>query len=450
MNEKVKFGAAVGGGFAVAAGAWFATLAYRDPADHLPGPWTEPQLAVWFVLAAVGIGVLAYSFELSRRNLQRIAGVVLLLGGLIATLGYSGAKKVEENGELIEQYETRTLRLTADLAEKLNAEEGETDAVARLQEELAKLERDIVRMKQNPAFARSNVFSVLNRHGEYGIVCVGAGLLILAGGIDLSVGSVVGLAAVLFGVLMEYHVHPLLAAGAVLVGGAAVGLLHGLLVTQMRMQAFLVTLCGMFVYRGLARTLSPGSPGMVTVQGKWPEFGEPLKHLRLWLTGIGLDERLGFPAVFVVMLGLAAVAAVFLHRSAFGRYWYAIGHNDQAARYAGVNVWKHKVAVFVVCSVLAALAGLVRFLSAGSVSPSSEGQSYELYAITAAVLGGVSLKGGEGTAVGMVLGALVLPVVNTLMNFTGCPSEWEPWMIGLILLLGTVVDELIRRSKAGR
>ena len=87
---------------------------------------------------------------------------------------------------------------------------------------------------------------------------------------------------------------------------------------------------------------------------------------------------------------------------------------------------------------------------AQSVSPSSEGQSYELYAITAAVLGGVSLKGGEGTAVGMVLGALVLPVVNTLMNFTGCPSEWEPWMIGLILLLGTVVDELIRRSKAGR
>jgi ribose transport system permease protein len=230
-----------------------------------------------------------------------------------------------------------------------------------------------------------------------------------------------------------------------------IGAIHGLLVTQRGVQAFLVTLCGMFVYRGLARTICAGSTGMETVSLKHEEFRESLRQLRLWLTGIGLDERLSFPAQFVVMLTLAGVAAVFLHRSAFGRYWYAIGYNQQAAQYAGVTVWRHKVAVFCVCSMLASLAGVVRFLSAGSVAPSSEGQSYELYAITAAVLGGVSLRGGEGTAVGMVLGAMVLPVVNTLMNFTECPPAWEPWIIGLILLFGTVADELIRRrSKVNR
>jgi ribose transport system permease protein len=377
MNEKVKLGAAVGGGLAVAGGVWYAAAL----------PLATPSQFVWFVLAAVSLGLLAYTFEVSKRNLQRLAGVVLLLAGLITALGLSN-----EN-----------------------------------------------------AFGRSNVLSKLNQHGEYGIVCIGAGLLILTGGIDLSVGSVVGLSAVGFGVLMEKGIPPLLALLLILLSGVVIGLIHGLLVTQQRVQAFLVTLCGMFVYRGLARTICAGSTGMETVSLKHEEFREPLRQLRLWLTGIGLDERLSFPAQFVVMLTLAGVVAVFLHRSAFGRYWYAIGYNEQAARYAGVTVWRHKVAVFGVCSALAALAGVVRFLSAGSVAPSSEGQSYELYAITAAVLGGVSLRGGEGTAVGMVLGALVLPVVNTLMNFTECPPAWEPWIIGLILLFGTVADEFIRR-----
>jgi ribose transport system permease protein len=383
MNEKVKLGAAIGGGLAVAGGVWAAAGL----------PLSAASQYVWFVLSAISLGLLAYTFEVSKRNLQRLAGVTLLLAGLITALGWSS-----EN-----------------------------------------------------AFGRSNVLSKLNQHGEYGIVCIGAGLLILTGGIDLSIGSVVGLSAIGFGVLMEKGVPPVLALLLVLLSGMLIGAIHGLLVTQRGVQAFLVTLCGMFVYRGLARTICAGSTGMETVSLKHEEFRESLRQLRLWLTGIGLDERLSFPAQFVVMLTLAGVAAVFLHRSAFGRYWYAIGYNQQAAQYAGVTVWRHKVAVFCVCSMLASLAGVVRFLSAGSVAPSSEGQSYELYAITAAVLGGVSLRGGEGTAVGMVLGAMVLPVVNTLMNFTECPPAWEPWIIGLILLFGTVADELIRRrSKVNR
>ena len=408
MNEKLKFGLCMLAGFAVVSAVWI-------PAGI---PFQPIQFPVWYALSAIAIGLLAYTFEFSVRNLIRLTGVAVLLSGLIVGLGFSN-----EN-----------------------------------------------------AFGRSNVITVLNRHGELGVICVGAALLIITGGIDLSVGSLVGLAAVSFGVLMEGGMPPLIALFTVGMFGLVVGVVHGLLVTQLRLQPFLVTLCGMFVYRGLARTVCKGGTGRVAVEtavdaatkkaataggadlesaaaaGKSAaeSVSNSMLDLRFWLTGKDLTEREVFPAQLVLMLGLAAVAAVFLHRSAFGRYWYAIGYNAQATKYAGVNVWRHQVSVFAICSLLAALAGVMLFLYAGSVKPTDAGQEYELYAITAVVLGGVSLRGGEGTAVGVVLGAMVLPVVRTLMNFTQTPSDWVPWMIGLILLLGTVVDELIRRSKAGR
>lgn len=391
MNEKLRLGLCLLAGFAAVSAVWI-------PAGL---PFAPVQFPVWYALAGIALGLLAYTFEFSRRNLIRLTGVVVLLSGLVVGLGFSN-----EN-----------------------------------------------------AFGRSNIVTVLNRHGELGIICVGAALLIITGGIDLSVGSLVGLAAVSFGVLMEGGMPPLVALATVLMLGLVVGVCHGVLVTQMRLQPFLVTLCGMFIYRGLARTVCKGGTGVVAVEtAVSKEQGEAagvavhdsILDLRYWLTGKDLTEREVFPAQLVLMLVLAAVAAVFLHRSAFGRYWYAIGYNAQATRYAGVNVWRHQMSVFAICSVLAALAGVTLFLYAGSVKPTDAGQEYELYAITAVVLGGVSLRGGEGTAVGVVLGAMVLPVVRTLMNFTETPSDWVPWMIGLILLLGTIVDELIRRSKAGR
>ena len=135
----------------------------------------------------------------------------------------------------------------------------------------------------------------------------------------------------------------------------------------------------------------------------------------------------------------------FLHRTAHGRYWYAIGHNEQAAKYAGVAVTRQRLAVYVVCSTLAALAGVLLFLDAPSVQADSAGANLELYAILGAVLGGCSLRGGEGTAVGMVLGAMVLPVLENLVGLEGLSSDVIPAVIGLTLLFGTLVDELIRR-----
>jgi ribose transport system permease protein len=176
-----------------------------------------------------------------------------------------------------------------------------------------------------------------------------------------------------------------------------------------------------------------------------PEFRGAYEWVRYILVGKDNTGELLFPAQFCILLILAAVLGFFLHRTAYGRYWYAIGHSELAAKYAGVNVNRQRVVVYVVCSTLAALAGVLLFLDSPSLQSDNAGLGWELYAILGAVLGGCSLRGGEGMAIGMVLGAMVLPVLERLMTFRAEKSDVIPVVIGLTLLLGAIMDELIRR-----
>ncbi len=296
-----------------------------------------------------------------------------------------------------------------------------------------------------------NLISVANLQGRYGIITLGAALVIIVGGIDLSVGAVVGCAAILFGRLMNDGIHPFLAVPLVILFGAVIGLTNGLLITRLKLQPFLVTLCGMFVFRGIARLLG-GTVGVSSVIQTHNDFNDPLRTLRyLFIGKAPTDGELLFPAQFVLLVVLAAAVGFFLHRTAYGRYWYAIGHSELAAKYAGVNVNRQRVAIYVVCSALAAFTGVLLFLDAPSVQSDNAGNAYELYAILGAVLGGCSLRGGEGTAVGMVLGAMVLPLLENLVTFQGAKSDVIPVVIGLTLLIGAIVDELIRqRSRVHR
>jgi ribose transport system permease protein len=290
----------------------------------------------------------------------------------------------------------------------------------------------------------SNAINTLRQISMLGIFAIGISFVIITGGIDLSIGAVVGCAAVLFGVLTQNGVHPFAALPLVILAGAAVGGVNGLLITRLKLQPFLVTLCGMFVYRGAARLLAGSVSRTATVEAQ-PEFAASLQTIRYFLIGKDASGELLFPAQFVLLLVLAAAVGFFLHRTAYGRYWYAIGHNDLAAKYAGVNVDRQRVWVYVVCSALAALAGVLLFLDMPSIQADSGGQYLELYAILGAVLGGCSLRGGEGTAIGMVLGAMVLPVLENLVNIRGLKSDLIPAVIGLTLLAGTILDEFIRR-----
>lgn len=298
----------------------------------------------------------------------------------------------------------------------------------------------------NPAAGGwDNLIDVANIQGRYGVLTLGAALVIIVGGIDLSVGSVVGCAAVLFGLLVGEGVHPFLALPLVLLAGATVGLGNGLLITGLRLQPFLVTLCGMFIYRGAARMLKKETTSIASLSADVPSFAEPLKQLRYALVGKDFSSELQFPAQFAILLGLAAVVGFVLHFTAYGRYWYAIGYNELAAKYAGVNVSRQRVAVYILCSTLAALGGVLLFLDSPAIQPDNAGNNLELYAILGAVLGGCSLRGGEGTAVGMVLGAMVLPVLESLVGMLGLGSNVIPAVIGLTLLFGTLIDELVRR-----
>ena len=282
--------------------------------------------------------------------------------------------------------------------------------------------------------------------GYYGLSTVGVGVLIVSGGIDLSVGSVVGLGAVCFGLMVENEVSPWAAAAAVLAGSAVIGLAHGLLVTRLRLQPFLVTLCGMFVYRGLAMWLSPGhSPGLDLADTPEP-FQRQVEVFKWFLVG----DVCGVPNQLLWLLLVAVLLGLFLHGTRHGRYLFAIGANEEAARYAGIPTDRYKVLAYLISSTLAGLSSLVFVTYFNTVSPTSGGSWLELYAITGAVLGGCSLRGGEGSVAGLVLGATILPVLRQLCYSFNIRSELEYVVIGAALLLGTVADELLKRRSARR
>jgi ribose transport system permease protein len=291
----------------------------------------------------------------------------------------------------------------------------------------------------------SNQQTIASRLGFYGVLTVGVGVLIVSGGIDLSIGSVVGLGAVCFALLLEKKVPPWGALGLVVAGGAVIGLMHGLLVTKLGLQPFLVTLCGLFIYRGLARWATQTSVGL-EVRGADPAFQGRVEALRRLLVG----EGLGLSHQLLVLLAVAVVLSLFLHGTRYGRYLYAIGANEDAARYAGIPTDGYKIVAYVICSALAGLGAVLYILDNRTANATSAGSLLELYAITGAVLGGCSLRGGEGTVPGMVLGAAVLPLLRQLCSFGGITNELEYAVIGVALLLGTIADELLKRRARTR
>lgn len=292
-------------------------------------------------------------------------------------------------------------------------------------------------LADDSARSLSNHFNLGKRIGLYGIISLGAGMLIITGGIDLSIGSVVGFCATVMAMLLtnESHKwHPAAATVAVLVLGASIGLVNGLIVTKLKVQAFVVTLCGLFIYRGAARWLAGDK-----VQG----LGNSFPEWKYWLAKS--HDVLGLPMSLVIFLVLAVVATVFLHFSVYGRYFYAIGSNEQAARYAGVPTDRYRILAYVLCSTLAAFFSILFLMEENSVQPSSTGSFFELYAIAGAVLGGCSLRGGEGSVLGLLIGTAIIRILPTFTQMWKVASSLEYTVIGGALLLGALLDEFLRR-----
>jgi len=293
----------------------------------------------------------------------------------------------------------------------------------------------------NPRFLSPlNIANTANLIGLFGLFSIGEGFVIITGGIELSVGSVFALLGVVFiDLLVTYNVNWALAVLLMVLAGLAIGAIHGFLVTRMRLQPFIVTLCGLLIYRGAARYYTDdGTAGF--------EFGQSFPTLE-WLT---TGRTLGVPHSFIAFILVALVMGVVLHRSVFGRYLFAVGKNEEAARYSGVDAGRVTAAAYVICGGLAGLAAVFFAMYTRSISPASHGSFYELYGIAAAVLGGCSLRGGEGSVLGIVLGAVLLQILQNLVNLLGIPSSLNFAVMGTVILVGVLADQQLARYRRRR
>ena len=264
----------------------------------------------------------------------------------------------------------------------------------------------------NPRFLLPiNLANTANLIGLFGIMGIGVGFVIITGGIDLSVGSLIALLGTLFVDFIANQGIPWPIAFLLILGiGAVLGLAHGFLITRLKLQPFVVTLCGLLIYRGIARFYTQDATAGFAYGQAFPEL-EFLTAGRSW----------GVPNSFIAMVIIAVIMWVVLHRSIFGRYLYAIGKNEEAARYSGIRTDRMIIFAYVICSVMTALAAIYFAMYTRSISPASHGNFYELYAIAAAVLGGFSLRGGEGSIVGVVLGTVLLQELQNLVNLRRHP-----------------------------
>ena len=291
---------------------------------------------------------------------------------------------------------------------------------------------------RNPLFLSPiNLANTANLIGLFGLFAIGQGFVIMTGGIDLSVGSMIAFLGVLFVELLgKYAVPWPLAMLIVVAAGTLMGLAHGLLITKLKMQPFVVTLCGLLIYRGVAR----GYTGEATAG--FP-FGTSFPEVE-WIT---IGRSFGVPHSFIAMLVVGGICWVILHRSVFGRHLYAVGKNEDAARYSGIRTDAVVIAAYIICAVLTSLAAIYFAMFTRSVQPSSHGNFYELYAIAAAVLGGFSLRGGEGSIIGVMLGALLLQELQNLVNLLGIPSSLNFAVMGAVILAGVLADQQFTRYR---
>jgi ribose transport system permease protein len=404
----------------------------------------------------------------------------------------------------------------------------------------------------NPLFLNeTNLYNVIRWTALYGIISIGVAFVIITGGIDLSVGSVVGLTGCLLAMFLKVsfvetdeaytvtevdktrrvltvdktishlpdqdalllqdprtnqprqmsivrgrfdglqvaqvsvresvswiepgsraiwkrkqHMNIFVAVTLVILISIVIGLIHGLLITKIKLQPFVVTLCGLLFYRGITRVLAgdknvgfgpfheglkylaKGKPFSVPVpfiqyisKGNWSSTAGDLEGDAVPLDFLGW---INIPMPMLIMIGLAIISGIFLNKTIYGRYLLALGRNEKAAQYSGINTDRMVIVAYVICAALSGLGGILFVLDLNSVQPATHGNFYELYAIAAAGLGGCSLRGGEGSILGVVIGAAVMRALRNSINLVKIPTQLEFAIIGIVILAGVAIDEIVK------
>ncbi|HXA66463.1 MAG TPA: ABC transporter permease [Bryobacteraceae bacterium] len=281
----------------------------------------------------------------------------------------------------------------------------------------------------SPNFLTStNLSSVVRQTAVINIMALGMTVIIIAGGIDLSVGSILALAGLLGAMTMEkYGIGWGMAAGMLV--GMLCGLANGLMITSLRISPFIVTLGTMGIYRGFALIISKGLP----VHEIPPSFSY-----------LGEGTLLGVPFVLWILMLCAVVTHILLEHTRHGRYAFSIGSNPDAAFYAGVPVKFHTTVVYAGAGLLTGLSGMIEVSRLMTGQPTG-GQGYELTAIAAVVIGGGSLRGGEGSVLGTLVGAFIMGLLANGSDLLGTNPYWQQVIIGAVIILAVAFDELRKR-----
>ncbi|NWF85315.1 MAG: ABC transporter permease [Bryobacteraceae bacterium] len=277
-----------------------------------------------------------------------------------------------------------------------------------------------------------NLKAVARQTAVINIMALGMTLVIVAGGIDLSVGSILGLAGVLGALAMERGAGVAAGIGTGMLAGLACGLANGLLVTRLKLNPFIVTLGTLGIFRGLALLISGGLP---------------VHRVPKPFTFLSDGNLLYVPFVLWLLAACGFAVHWLLERTRFGRYVFAIGSNAEAAWYSGVPVAFHTTMVYALCGLLSGLAAMVLAARTASGQPTA-GEGYELNAIAAVVIGGGSLRGGEGSVAGTLVGAFIMGLLANGSDLLGVSPYWQKVVIGAVIIAAVLVDELRKRRQA--
>ncbi len=282
----------------------------------------------------------------------------------------------------------------------------------------------------NPTFfSAKNVINVLRQFSYVGIVAVGGTFVLITGGIDLSVGSLMGFGAVGCAWMCANGIEPILAVLVMLLLGGLLGALQGYTAVKLNLNPFIVTLGGQYIIKGMTLLISGGLPVRFDNYMNW----------------MG-SQWLGIPVSIYVMLIIMIIGHIILSKTAYGRKIYAVGGNARAAKLSGIKVGNMQISVFAMTGTLAALAGMMTCanLSSGDVST---GTSMEMNVITACVLGGASLSGGKGSILGTFIGAAIIGVIRNGFVLLRISAAWQTIALGGFLVLACTVDTLKRKER---
>lgn len=280
-------------------------------------------------------------------------------------------------------------------------------------------------------FTKDNILNVLRQVATNSNLAIGLTMAIIIGGIDLSVGAILAFSGLLCASFISDGMNLGLAVLLAFTLGALFGLLNGLIIAYTNMPPFVVTLATQNIARGIVNVYADGQP----ISARNPVFNF-----------LGVGYFLGIPLPVIYSFVLLAVMILILGRSKFGRQLYAVGGNEEAARFSGINIKKVKIIVYTLCGALASFSGIILAARMYSGQPTA-GDGFELDAIAASVLGGVSFSGGVGKLGGTIIGVLVLGVLTNGLNLLNINSFWQYIIKGIIILLAVYLDILKKRRE---